>query len=627
MMSRKVAAAALLACLLWSCFCLRAFPSSAQAGDPWDGRYKDSPVVQMLDETQITVNSDGTCTSTYHEIHRIQKESARDEGECRLSYDESYQALKDIKVAVVTADGRRLMPSKEQEFSENQQDAVYSSEKVHVMSLPEVNVGSSIDKCYTIEDKKALFPNQFSYLFFLNSYTPTKTLRYSMSFPEAMPVRVLKFNTDFTPKKEFSGGRVIYTWELSNLQPLRSEDHAPSEYETAPLVVVTTHRDWESISNWYWSLMKKNIAVNDDIRSKVKALTAGKPGCIERAEAILGFIRKDFRYVSMSLGANRYEPHPAAEVFRNRYGDCKDQVTLTLAMLKEAGINAWPALFISEEDGHMFRDAPSITYFNHVILVIEEDGKKYYVDPLVKGYRIGEIPSDEKGAWLYVVNESGGYCDRVPADDDSLCSTEELDTYTIRGDGSALFESSAKLDREDSIEFSHALGELTDDDRKDLLKNIEKKSVGSKVLEFSHSGRENPYASLTMKLKMEIPNIATVQGKMLIITPDYLKPDIAFLTTERIYPVVFRSSSKSSSRIQYKIPDGYRIQEIPPALSINHPLLSYQTSFSTSPGGTISQESQLVYRRGRIELKDYKDFRDICASIQKYLNNLIIVQK
>lgn len=625
---RKTIIAAAVFCLLSASLCSPLFPSStpSAAEDPWDSKYRDSPLVQLLDETEIEVHSDGTCVATYHEINKIQKESARDKGECQLSYDESYQQVKDVKVAVVTADGRRLPPSKEQEFSEDSKDAVYSSEKVRMLSLPEVNVGSSIDKFYRIEDRKALFPNQFSYLFFLNSYTPTKMLRYRLSFPETMPVRILHYNTKYAPVKESSGGKVTYTWELRNLQPLRSEEHAPSEYETAPLVMVTTHNNWESISQWYWSLLKKNIAVNDEIRSKVSTLVKGKSTWKDKAEAILDFIRKDFRYVSMSLGANRYEPHPAAEVFTNRYGDCKDQVTLTLAMLKEAGITAWPALFISEDDGIMFKDAPSITYFNHVILTIEMDGHKYYIDPLVTGYRIGEIPPEEKGAYLYVVNDKGGYCDRVPADDDGLCSTEEQDTYIIKPDGSALFESDAKLDREDSIEIGKMLGEMNDDDRKDLLKSIEKKSVGAKVIEFSHSGRENPYTPLSMKLKMEIPNIATVQGRLMIITPDYLRPDIDFVTTERTYPVVFRTSLKSSSTIHYQLPEGYKIHEIPPALVINHPLLSCKISFSNQ-GSIINQESQLIYRRGRIELSDYKGFLDICATIQKYLNNLIIVEK
>ena len=51
-----------------------------------------------------------------------------------------------------------------------------------------------------------------------------------------------------------------------------------------------------------------------------------------------------FRYISISFGAGRYRPHSAEEVLANQYGDCKDKHTLFAALLKAAGIQAWPAL-------------------------------------------------------------------------------------------------------------------------------------------------------------------------------------------------------------------------------------------------------------------------------------------
>ena len=47
----------------------------------------------------------------------------------------------------------------------------------------------------------------------------------------------------------------------------------------------------------------------------------------------------------LELGLSAFQPHPASEVCRNRYGDCKDMATLLVTMLHEAGIKtAWPVL-------------------------------------------------------------------------------------------------------------------------------------------------------------------------------------------------------------------------------------------------------------------------------------------
>ncbi len=40
----------------------------------------------------------------------------------------------------------------------------------------------------------------------------------------------------------------------------------------------------------------------------------------------------------MAFGIGRYQPHTAAEVFANQYGDCKDKHTLFAAILTAIGL-------------------------------------------------------------------------------------------------------------------------------------------------------------------------------------------------------------------------------------------------------------------------------------------------
>ena len=75
---------------------------------------------------------------------------------------------------------------------------------------------------------------------------------------------------------------------------------------------------------------------------------AGKVALKDKARAILEYIQDNFRYVSMSLGPYSLEPHPTDQVFKNKYGDCKDLSLLCVAMLKVAGIDAHIALFRDE---------------------------------------------------------------------------------------------------------------------------------------------------------------------------------------------------------------------------------------------------------------------------------------
>ena len=42
---------------------------------------------------------------------------------------------------------------------------------------------------------------------------------------------------------------------------------------------------------------------------------------ISMGEAIAEFVQKDIRYFAIEMGIGGYQPHAAADVFRNRYGD------------------------------------------------------------------------------------------------------------------------------------------------------------------------------------------------------------------------------------------------------------------------------------------------------------------
>ena len=51
-------------------------------------------------------------------------------------------------------------------------------------------------------------------------------------------------------------------------------------------------------------------------------------------------MQKQIRYFAIEVGVGGNQPHPAADVFRGRYGDCKDKATLLAAMLSSIGMHS-----------------------------------------------------------------------------------------------------------------------------------------------------------------------------------------------------------------------------------------------------------------------------------------------
>ena len=134
---------------------------------------------------------------------------------------------------------------------------------------------------------------------------------------------------------------------------------------TRPDVQLTTFTDWKQVAAWYAKLQGERMTVDDSVRKKADELTKGAATPLEKAQRLYDFVARNVRYVSISLGIGRYQPHAAADVLRNGYGDCKDKHTLFSALLRAEGIQSYPVLIDSSRKLDV--DVPSPAQFDHVI--------------------------------------------------------------------------------------------------------------------------------------------------------------------------------------------------------------------------------------------------------------------
>ena len=122
------------------------------------------------------------------------------------------------------------------------------------------------------------------------------------------------------------------------------------------------------MGRWYGSLQQERIKPTPEIRAKAAELTKGASDDDAKLRAIYKYVSTEFRYIGIAFGIGRYQPHAAAEVLSNQYGDCKDKHTLFASLLDAVGIKAYPALISSSQE--IDPDVPSPGQFDHVIGVV-----------------------------------------------------------------------------------------------------------------------------------------------------------------------------------------------------------------------------------------------------------------
>jgi hypothetical protein len=104
------------------------------------------------------------------------------------------------------------------------------------------------------------------------------------------------------------------------------------------------------------------------------------------------------------------------------YGDCKDKATLMRALLKAAGIDAYPLVIYSGDRTYVRQEWASPMQFNHAIVAIRvssgialpavlpetAEGRLLIFDPTDPITPVGDLPRDEQGSFALLVASDRG---------------------------------------------------------------------------------------------------------------------------------------------------------------------------------------------------------------------------
>jgi len=317
------------------------------------------------------------------------KEGVKDYGEVQIPYDTDLQTLHLDYARTITPDGKEVVPDKsainEVTLPEVQDAPMYSSIKLYTISMPALEPGAIIDYQVTIKDAEPSTDDEQSDLcdsWYFAWDLPVQTSYYEVHAPAKLLPRWQAKGIDITPTVQTNSDTVTYTFIKTKIPAIGYEPYMPDLDALSPLVAVTTFASWNEIASWYTDLSSDRIQTDSDIVAKVQELTSAIQTPSEKISAIYDFVASKIRYVALEFGMGGYQPHPAPKTFANRYGDCKDQATLLITMLDEAGFEAYPVLLkVGSGVDVDFSLPPIVQAFNHVIVAVRQGSDWLFLDP------------------------------------------------------------------------------------------------------------------------------------------------------------------------------------------------------------------------------------------------------
>ena len=581
-------------------------------------RGEEEDAVELLDLTVHKVFENGLSSRFQQNVVRVLTDNGVSLYRYNaIRYSPDRQELKILKARVIKPDGRQVERVTESERGLDEMYKIYYDTRAQQLEFPDLEPGDVVELQYRLDDigKDNLFADYFGTLLLMQSWVPLRERRAVILMPKD---KLLYANTPvLAPEPAITqvGGDIEYDWLVRDAPKVRSEPNSPPAVELADYLHVSTFKDWAAMGFWYWGLVKDQFVAKDALKKKVREIIEGANGDEEKARRIYNWVVTNTRYVGLEFGIHGFKPYQVNQIFERRFGDCKDKATLMVTMFREAGIPAKLAIIRTSNIGKLNDFPPSLAMFNHAIAYLP--GFDLYLDGTAEfsGYR--ELPFQDRGGQVMLIDDGKTSYTSVPADDPSGTITQEKAVLRFQGDDAVMDETMTFSGSKTSLvrnTFQDAKR------RKEMLEKLVNRDLpGATVSEFNFSDLTNLDQPVTIKYQATVPRFLRNQGDGRVFQAHLDRVDLVknlASLSKRENPVAVDRLETRSTYVRFVIGPEWRILGVPESLKLDTPYASFDMTV-TIKDDAIEIKNKLVFKVNRIYPDDYPQFREFCEAVTR----------
>ncbi|HMG03341.1 MAG TPA: DUF3857 domain-containing protein [Edaphobacter sp.] len=591
-------------------------PGPQEAASAKKPDYSAESIIVERTDTVYRYAADGTGTREIANVVLIQSDAAaRQYGVLAFAFAGDSQRAEIDYIRVRKPDGNLVeTPSADaQEMPQEvtRQAPFYSDLKEKQVPVRNLAVGDRLEYKVRIIDTKAEVPGQFWGQEVLGSWGVILSQSIELHVPRASYVKV--WSPDHPPAKTETGDEVVYRWMGSHLEPTVGKDGKAIQREIdpkgeLPTMAWTTFKNWEAVGTWYRGLEIDRIVPDATVKAKAEELTAGKSTDAEKAQVLYNFVATQIRYIGVAFGIGRYQPHPASEVLRNQYGDCKDKHTLLAAMLSAAGLHPEAALIGA---GIRLNDeVPSPAAFNHMITFVPVGGAPVWLDTtseLAPYQMLQQVIRDKQA--LVIPQTGTGRIEKTPAGLPFSPFTKFIATGTLTKDGTMKAQMEYMTRGDDEIVMRTLLRQVPRGQWNDLMQRL---SQG-----FGFSGTtSNPDANrpdLTadpVKITYNYEREKTGDWdnhRIVPLFPVVFINNVDDKNPPKKYPIQLGEPRVETSTSTIKLPAGWGA-DLPAAIHQKTAFASFDKTYKIE-GDTLTTERRIEVLRREVAATDWKNYK------------------
>jgi hypothetical protein len=596
---------------------------------------KDAPSVVLYDEYVETVDEQGRAVERERTVQRILKPQGRS-ATCGVWYDVD-EKVNYFRAWTIAADGKQYQ-ARENDFVEKGDTSIpvmLSTSKAVFAYPPAEDVGATL----VCESEELMAP-----------YAQEKVWRFQGDVPvvfQALEVDLPPGRAHSESWHQFAAVKPVevapnhWRWEIKDVHALDlREVKARPEWAVlsarmsvlwGDAAVQGKESQWKALGQYYTNLEDHRPDPSPEIAAKTQELVAGAPDFYSKLRNITEYIQKNVRYFIVERGIGGWQANHAADIFRNKYGDCKDKTTILISMLQVAGIHA-VYMPVDDRRGFVDPDAPSL-YGNHMITAIEipsdiqdprlkaiataQDGKRYLIfDPTNEHTPVGNLPYYLQGSYGILAAGTASQIMALPVLTPDANHTEQKGSFALATDGTL----SGTVDSFHTGTYGAELrGFLKYSDEKERReaweRHVAETLPGVTLDSFAFTQPTNLDQPLEFHYKVTAKQYAHQAGPLLLVRPRVLGTHVRPLDDKpRIYPIDLSATGSWKDSFDIALPAGYAVDELPDPVDVNLDFASYHSTVKAE-AGHLHYEREFQVRKVEIPASRVAEYRKLQGAI------------
>ena len=603
---------------------------------PGQELYPQAGALILSCDEKIEVQPDNTQVSSLHYLIKILNERGKENfSESHIEYDSTYEKVELEYARTIRPDGAVFEVGSRhiRDFSRYMEFPLYSNARIFIISFPEISEGAVVEYKARIYRSQLVNKKDFVFSYPLQAQEPIIRANFSVSFPQERTLHINNINdnyngfgADLKPDIQKKDKELIYEWKFKDIPQIIPESSMPPEVEINPTMLISTFKSWKEVYDWWWPLARDKIKADASIKEKVRELTMNARSEEDKARGIYNFCAQKIRYVAVAYGQAGYEPHKAEDIFRNKYGDCKDQAILLVTMLKEAGLIAWPVLIPTKEYYNLNEDFPAI-FFNHCIAALSLKGEVVFLDPTAETCSFGDLPVDDQGRKVIIFKDSGYKIQTIPFLPAARNLISQRLNIQVNEDETITAEKTVltggMYDQAQRYWLLYTPPELVEETLKEKIQDV---SIGARLKGYDIKNQDNLNEPIRLHYTFSGPEYFTPAGELRIM-PQLVSLDTSLVAKDqRKYPIDFALLDIKEAVFEIEIPGDFTVNYMPESISEDSPWLNCKIEYSRKDKRIIFiQKTEL--KKNIILKEDYPAFKEFFEGLAKKVKQRIILEK